>query len=219
MAPHRYDGRIDNLDPRELIEFISEHEASEPIPTLEGVGVLQRWLSEVEDVAVMKARVEGAPWSVIGEALGRSKQAAWEKHREDGAAWLVRKHILLARVGALVEELGPFTWVNDGRRPEKQHQAEWARGTALLRQALTAFPPDSLPQCWHLAQEVGRKIDEANTFGEARREVTEALAALAVETEPPSARRVITELAQRRMRADEVLRDLDFDPNAPPIIQ
>jgi hypothetical protein len=82
MTPHRYNqvDDDDEGDPAEALTVVFE--AEDPLPTLEAIGFLQRWLSEMEDDFVLKAVAEGHTWAQIGKALGRSKQAVWEKHHD-----------------------------------------------------------------------------------------------------------------------------------------
>jgi hypothetical protein len=83
----------------------------------------------------------------------------------------------LIRVGELIEQLAPLCH-EQGRHPLDQHNEEWVRGTALLRQALAGVTRDELPMSWQLAQEVSRRVDEKSAVGMARREVNDALALL-----------------------------------------
>ena len=82
----------------------------------------------------------------------------------------------LNRVGECVERVIPLIDRVERISPD---QSEWQSAIALLRQALAGFAVDGLPYCWKLADDVGRHTDEHSTAGEARREVTAALAALA----------------------------------------
>lgn len=42
-------------------------------------GTYQRYLFEVEDKAVRAARAQGRTWEEIGEAVGTTRQAAWQR--------------------------------------------------------------------------------------------------------------------------------------------
>lgn len=48
--------------------------------SLAAIGTLREWLDVQEDDAVARARAEGMSWGRIGELLGRSRQAVWEKY-------------------------------------------------------------------------------------------------------------------------------------------
>ena len=84
---------------------------------------------------------------------------------------------VLLRVGELVEDLVPFCH-EQGREPLDQHNAEWVKGTTVLRQALAALPRDYLPYCRQLANPVGRRVDEKRTAALAGEEVVMVLEAL-----------------------------------------
>jgi len=64
----------------DLVE--SAEDPDEPLNALRAVGLLHRWLDDVEDDMALKARVELASWSTIGVALGRSNQAVWKRHHD-----------------------------------------------------------------------------------------------------------------------------------------
>jgi hypothetical protein len=66
-------------DVRAMLEHADD---TDPNFGLAAVGSLRRWLAEREEDLVKKARVEGWSWFGIAEALGRSRQAVWEKYRE-----------------------------------------------------------------------------------------------------------------------------------------
>jgi hypothetical protein len=68
----------ETLGPVRLLEMIDESESD----SLLWVRLLGRWCEDVEESLVLKARVEGRSWQAIGDALGCTKQAAWERFRD-----------------------------------------------------------------------------------------------------------------------------------------
>ncbi len=64
-----------------LLEWAQDQDPAIALPALRR---LEYKLEEWEEDAVLKAQVEGMPWSKIGELLGRSKQSVWAKHRDTG---------------------------------------------------------------------------------------------------------------------------------------
>ncbi len=74
-----FDTAYADMDPYVCVGDI---DGDEPEPALRAIGLLHRYLDEVEDEWVLKARVEDRPWSYIATLLGRSKQTVWEKHRD-----------------------------------------------------------------------------------------------------------------------------------------
>jgi hypothetical protein len=48
---------------------------------LRAVGEMRQWLEELEPALVAGAREDGQSWEAIADALGRSKQAVWERYR------------------------------------------------------------------------------------------------------------------------------------------
>ncbi len=69
-----------SIEVSELLQFIVDHQDSPE--GLEGIAYVRNWLDSIEDDLVLKARVEGWSWQRIGDALGQSKQAVWEKYRD-----------------------------------------------------------------------------------------------------------------------------------------
>jgi hypothetical protein len=180
MAPHRYDDSFEEEEgaaPSDLLDFVLREHASNPIATLRAVGQLQTLLSDIEDVAVLQARAEDISWSKIAEAVGRSKQAVWEKHRPDGNPWVDRKRVRLTDIGALLDRLRPLAY-RQGLTPEDQHVEEWRSGVNLLRRALTAFSSEELSFCRDLAREGARRVDERSMLDQATAEVQAALESL-----------------------------------------
>jgi DNA invertase Pin-like site-specific DNA recombinase len=55
--------------------------SDDPIEALNAIAQLHRELDRVEGVAVRRARVSGAPWQLIAQALGVSRQAVHKKYR------------------------------------------------------------------------------------------------------------------------------------------
>ncbi len=72
-----------DVDPPLLLEWAQDPDPTIALPALRR---LQYLLDEWEEEAVLKAQVEGIPWSRIGQLLGRSKQSVWEKHRDPSEA-------------------------------------------------------------------------------------------------------------------------------------
>lgn len=179
MAPHRYDDLFEEgtMAPSALLDFVLKEQVSSPIATLGAVGRLQALLSDIEDMAVLSARAADISWSKIAEAVGRSKQAVWEKHRPDGNPWVDRKRVRLADVGTFLDRLKPFAH-RQGLAPEEQHDEEWRSGVNLLRRALTAFPREELPLCRTLVRDGARRIDERSMLDQATVEVQGALESL-----------------------------------------
>jgi hypothetical protein len=163
--------------PSVLLDFVLREHVSDPIATLRGIGRLQSLLSDIEDVAVLSARADDISWSKIADAVGRSKQAVWEKHRPDGNPWVDRKRVRLSDIGALLDRLKPLAH-RQGLTPEEQHVEEWRSGVNLLRRALTAFPREELPLCRDLAREGARRVDERSMVDQATAEVQGALESL-----------------------------------------
>lgn len=69
------------LTDHDLLEDAEDYHHA-PAQALIALGLLQAHYDELEDSAVLAARVEGMSWGRIGMCLGRSKQAVWEKHRD-----------------------------------------------------------------------------------------------------------------------------------------
>lgn len=74
--------------------------ADGPLGVLASIGTSAKQISEWRRDAVAKARKEGHSWAEIGEALGISKQAAWEQFNADIAEMLDN----IARRSGLSEE-------------------------------------------------------------------------------------------------------------------
>jgi hypothetical protein len=69
-----------SIEPAEQLQFIVDHQDSPE--GLEGMRYLRSWLDSIEEDLVLKARVEGWSWQRIGDAIGQSKQAVWERYRD-----------------------------------------------------------------------------------------------------------------------------------------
>lgn len=50
-----------------------------PLEILRGASQFQRYFDAVQGAAVKAARGEGSTWDEIGQAIGVSRQAAWER--------------------------------------------------------------------------------------------------------------------------------------------
>ena len=51
----------------------------DPMEVIRLAGTYQRYLFEVQDKAVCAARSQGRTWEEIGEAVGTTRQAAWQR--------------------------------------------------------------------------------------------------------------------------------------------
>ncbi len=56
----------------------------DPVIALPALRRIRYHLDEWEEEAVLKAQVEGIPWSRIGQLLGRSKQSVWQQYHDPG---------------------------------------------------------------------------------------------------------------------------------------
>jgi hypothetical protein len=65
----------------DLMELMTDAEASDPAVGLRAVVVLRRIADELEADQVNNARQAGWSWQEIGDALGISRQAAHKKHK------------------------------------------------------------------------------------------------------------------------------------------
>ena len=74
----------------------------------------------------------------------------------------------------ILDKLAPHCYSQD-RDALDQHNEEWFSVTTRLRGALAGLGNDQLPNCWKLAREGGRQIDEKGTLAIAWREVADAL--------------------------------------------
>jgi hypothetical protein len=61
------------------LKRLFESPDADPVEVLRAVGTYQRYLTAVEGRAVKAARAMGRSWEDIGQALGISRQAAWER--------------------------------------------------------------------------------------------------------------------------------------------
>ena len=53
-----------------------------PLEVLRTSAQYQRFFAAVESEAIKAAKAEGATWEQIGEALGISRQAVWQRYRD-----------------------------------------------------------------------------------------------------------------------------------------
>jgi hypothetical protein len=51
----------------------------DPMAVIRLAGTYQRYLFEVQDKAVRAARSQGRTWEEIGDAVGTTRQAAWQR--------------------------------------------------------------------------------------------------------------------------------------------
>ncbi len=75
----RLDARQDDEQMRVEVELGS----TEPLGQLRGLRAVDRQLDVWQREAIARARQRGASWSDIGEALGVTKQAAWQLYNDD----------------------------------------------------------------------------------------------------------------------------------------
>lgn len=75
----RLDARQDDEQMRVEVELGS----TEPLGQLRGLRAVDRQLDVWQREAIARARQQGASWSEIGEALGVTKQAAWQLYNDD----------------------------------------------------------------------------------------------------------------------------------------
>jgi len=68
------------LEPHGLVHHI-ETPVDDPLLALSAMGALRGWLDKREAAVVKMARHEGFSWQGIATAVGRSKQAVWEKYQ------------------------------------------------------------------------------------------------------------------------------------------
>lgn len=66
-------------DPRQLLDMI---EGDDLDVALFGIGLMQMWTADQEMIRVFQARSDGRSWGWIGERLGRTRQAVWERYRD-----------------------------------------------------------------------------------------------------------------------------------------
>jgi hypothetical protein len=55
----------------------------DPAVALPAIGRIRAWLDKREAASVHAARREGWSWGRIGDALGRTRQALWQRYREE----------------------------------------------------------------------------------------------------------------------------------------
>ncbi len=69
----------------------------DPLEVLRAAGMYQRYLFEVQDKAVKAARAQGHTWEEIAQAVGTTRQAAWQRYgsiapappsKDDVRTWL-----------------------------------------------------------------------------------------------------------------------------------
>lgn len=69
------------IDPWQEWRDLLRDAAPDPLAVLRLIAKYQRYLSKVEQEAVRVARGLGRSWGEIGEALGVSRQAVWQRYR------------------------------------------------------------------------------------------------------------------------------------------
>jgi hypothetical protein len=67
--------------PWEEFDAVLHDPETTPVDVLRAVGTYLRYLSAIEEEAVRAARRTGATWEDIGEAIGVTRQAAWQRLR------------------------------------------------------------------------------------------------------------------------------------------
>ena len=76
------DGMAQEFSSRELLRRIGS-DPDDPVVSLSAIREVRSWLDVRELHFVERARTEGLSWHGIGQALGRSKQAVWERYRTE----------------------------------------------------------------------------------------------------------------------------------------
>jgi hypothetical protein len=82
--------------PNELVDALSAvTDADDSLGSLTGMAALRDALSQWEASLARDALANGASWTTIGQALGTSRQAAWERLRPSIAAAIEadRRHL------------------------------------------------------------------------------------------------------------------------------
>jgi hypothetical protein len=69
----------DEEDIPTLVGFADDPDPQLALPAIRRI---RYWLDDCESEAVLKAQVEGMPWSEVGRQLGRTKQAVWEMYHD-----------------------------------------------------------------------------------------------------------------------------------------
>ena len=82
LSRHFAESGFTGIDPAVLLPIANAEPLSDVDSTLFAVGALRRWLGDREMIGVFKARAEGRSWSWIGERLGKSRQAVWERYSD-----------------------------------------------------------------------------------------------------------------------------------------
>ena len=75
--------RLDADRDDEQVRVAVELRSVDPLGQLRGLRAADRQLDLWQRETIARARLQGASWSEIGEALGVSKQAAWKLYNED----------------------------------------------------------------------------------------------------------------------------------------
>lgn len=75
--------KLDAKQDDEQMRVAVELGADEPLGQLRGLRAADRQLDLWQRDAIARARQQGASWSEIGEALGVTKQAAWQLYNDD----------------------------------------------------------------------------------------------------------------------------------------
>lgn len=65
--------------PWEQWESLRSSEDPDPIEVLETIAYFQRYFKAVEREAIRVARAQGHTWKEIGSAVGRTRQAVWQR--------------------------------------------------------------------------------------------------------------------------------------------
>ena len=64
-------------------ESLLAQDDPDPLEILRAATRFERYFVAVEGAAVRAARVKGKSWDEIAQAVGRTRQAVWQKHRND----------------------------------------------------------------------------------------------------------------------------------------
>lgn len=68
-----------------VLETQNAVESGDPLRALHAITLRQGWLTIVTAECVAMARCQGLTWQKIGDAMGISKQAAWQRFEARGA--------------------------------------------------------------------------------------------------------------------------------------
>lgn len=70
------------IDAKRLVHIANSDKDSDLDSSLFAVGALTMWLADREMIGVFRARALGRSWAWIGERIGKSRQALWERYKD-----------------------------------------------------------------------------------------------------------------------------------------